>query len=75
LLAGEHGAMLERGGEEKAQSPSTVLHRNAKIVRRLREISLTFEAIGAEFELTRHRIQQNCTGRWHHLGKPPTRVF
>jgi len=39
-----------------------VLHRNAKIVRRLREISLTFEAIGAEFELTRHRIQQIAQG-------------
>jgi hypothetical protein len=28
----------------------------------LREISLTFEAIGAEFELTRQRIQQIAQG-------------
>jgi hypothetical protein len=58
----------------KAQSRSTVLHRNAKAVRRLREISLTFEAIGAEFELTRQRIQEIAQGAgitW----KTPTRVF
>jgi DNA-directed RNA polymerase sigma subunit (sigma70/sigma32) len=42
----------------KAQSRRSIHQRNAEIVRRLRETSLTLEAVGAEFGLTRQRIQQ-----------------
>jgi hypothetical protein len=56
FLAGVHGAMLGLKGRrgDEGKSRSTVLHRNAKIVRRLRETSLTFEAI--------QRIQQIAQG-------------
>ena len=40
----------------EAQSRTTARQRNAKIVRRLRNTSLTLEAVGAEFGLTRQRI-------------------
>ena len=45
-----------------AQSRTTARQRNAKIVRRLRNTSLTLEAVGAEFGLTRQRIQQIAKG-------------
>jgi hypothetical protein len=64
LPAGEHDAMLRlKGGEmTQAQSRMTARQRNAKIVRRLRNTSLTLEAVGAEFGLTRQRIQQIAKG-------------
>jgi len=46
----------------KVQSGVSVRQRNAEIVRRLRNTSLTLEAIGAEFGLTRQRIQQIAKG-------------
>ena len=46
----------------KVQSSVSVRQRNAEIVRRLRNTSLTLEAIGAEFGLTRQRIQQIAKG-------------
>ena len=46
----------------KVQSGVSVRQRNAEIGRRLRNTSLTLEAIGAEFGLTRQRIQQIAKG-------------
>ena len=46
----------------KVQSGVSVRQRNAEIVRRLRNTSLTLEAICAEFGLTRQRIQQIAKG-------------
>ena len=46
----------------KVQSGVSVRQRNAEIVRRLRNTSLTLEAVGAEFGLTRQRIQQIAKG-------------
>ena len=46
----------------EAQSRTTARQRNAKIVRCLRNTSLTLEAVGAEFGLTRQRIQQIAKG-------------
>ena len=46
----------------EVQSRTTARQRHAKIVRRLRNTSLTLEAIGAEFGLTRQRIQQIAKG-------------
>jgi DNA-directed RNA polymerase sigma subunit (sigma70/sigma32) len=43
----------------KAQFRS-VRQRNAKIVQRLRHSSVTLEALGAEYGLTRQRIQQSA---------------
>jgi DNA-directed RNA polymerase sigma subunit (sigma70/sigma32) len=42
----------------RAQSRKAVRQRNTKIVRRLRKTSLTLETLGAEYGLTRQRIQQ-----------------
>jgi len=42
----------------KAQSRGAVRQRNAKIVRRLRNTSMTLKALGAEYGLTGQRIQQ-----------------
>jgi len=46
----------------EVQSRTTARQRHAKIVRRLRNTSLTLEAVGAEFGLTRQRIQQIAKG-------------
>ena len=46
----------------KVQSGVSVRERNAEIVGRLHNTSLTLEAIGAEFGLTRQRIQQIAKG-------------
>ena len=53
--------MTEVQSRTTASRVSDVL-RNAKIVRRLRNTSLTLEAVGAEFGLTRQRIQQIAKG-------------
>jgi hypothetical protein len=41
-----------------AKARSALRQRNAKILRRLRNTSMTLETLGAEYGLTRQRIQQ-----------------